>query len=906
MSYRSTAKRKIPNISKNEFERTRAWDPKMLNANDLEPNATDTSLSNVTRTAIITADFSGLAFGDDRGGTLPALLKIKNTCMLERLLSQLKSSGFTQIYIITGYEKERLAYLADVPGLTLSYNPAYRDGNSRAVRSIIKELEHAGKRFSVLLLNAGLYLSEAVSKNLNIVLAQAEIVFTATPAAASIPLIFFSEKAGADGSLLKALHLVDNDDIFAALLAERTLKHQARVLVFSEQDAFNVETSNDYLNLLSQFDSTQKDALAWAATALKAEPSDLLWEEPVKRGMTNRTLAFSFKNERYLLRVPGAGTSELLNRHQEADVYRAIAAWPHAEKVLAFDPLTGRKISKFITGSHTCRPYNLADLKLSLHTLRDLHQAALTVPHRFDLAERINFYTELCQGEPSPFQDHAAVRQSIDRILVWLNSLPRHETLCHIDFNPDNTLIAGKKCTLIDWEYAAMQDPLCDLAMFAIYAGYNRDALDRFIDLYFALDGITPEPFERLKVYAYVAVAGFLWDIWCQYKSQQGVEFGEYWQNQFLYAKHYSTLVLQTLPQLELTRTENAVILAAGMSSRFVPHSLLKPKGLWEVNGEVLIERQIRQLREAGVKDITVVTGYKAEQFAYLKEKFAIKIVFNPFFATKNNIYSLLPVAEKLGNTYICSADNYFTANPFRLYDQKPYYAVNRARGETAEWCVYTDADGLINKVKIGGRNAFYMIGQVRLDRGAAAALCEVLRTAAKDPASDNLLWEAVYAANTAKIPLYPKLYRQGLIYEFDTVGEVSKFDPDFLVKQPSEILAAVEASYGIAPAEWNKFVSVDLQSLPESLRHRITAVSTAAAASTTDVVSPTAVASTTAAASVLRLWRKRRCFLLLLDKNNQLLSLLDAAGRPLPTKQPRPTKFEQKSSPRINLQEDL
>ena len=53
MSYRSTAKRKIPNISKNEFERTRAWDPKMLNANDLEPNATDTSLSNVTRTAII-------------------------------------------------------------------------------------------------------------------------------------------------------------------------------------------------------------------------------------------------------------------------------------------------------------------------------------------------------------------------------------------------------------------------------------------------------------------------------------------------------------------------------------------------------------------------------------------------------------------------------------------------------------------------------------------------------------------------------------------------------------------------------------------------------------------------------------------------------------------------------------
>ena len=64
----------------------------------------------------------------------------------------------------------------------------------------------------------------------------------------------------------------------------------------------------------------------------------------------------------------------------------------------------------------------------------------------------------------------------------------------------------------------------------------------------------------------------------------------------------------------------NAIIMAAGMSSRFVPISLEKPKGLLEVKGEVLIERQIRQLKEAGVEDITVVTGYKARAFEYLRE----------------------------------------------------------------------------------------------------------------------------------------------------------------------------------------------------------------------------------------------------------------------------------------------
>ena len=60
----------------------------------------------------------------------------------------------------------------------------------------------------------------------------------------------------------------------------------------------------------------------------------------------------------------------------------------------------------------------------------------------------------------------------------------------------------------------------------------------------------------------------------------------------------------------------NAIIMAAGTSSRFVPLSVERPKGLLEVKGEVLIERQICQLKEAGIEDITLVVGYKAEMFA--------------------------------------------------------------------------------------------------------------------------------------------------------------------------------------------------------------------------------------------------------------------------------------------------
>ena len=58
--------------------------------------------------------------------------------------------------------------------------------------------------------------------------------------------------------------------------------------------------------------------------------------------------------------------------------------------------------------------------------------------------------------------------------------------------------------------------------------------------------------------------------------------------------------------------------MAAGTSSRFAPLSYEKHKAMTEVKGEVLIERQIKQIKEAGITNIYIVTGYKAEQFNYL------------------------------------------------------------------------------------------------------------------------------------------------------------------------------------------------------------------------------------------------------------------------------------------------
>ena len=235
-------------------------------------------------------------------------------------------------------------------------------------------------------------------------------------------------------------------------------------------------------------------------------------------------------------------------------------------------------------------------------------------------------------------------------------------------------------------------------------------------------------------------------------------------------------------------RVKNAVILAAGLSSRLAPISFEKPKGLLTVRGEVLIERQIRQLREAGIGDITVVVGYLKEQFFYLEEKFGVKLVINEDYWKYNNTSSVALVLDQFSNTYLCSSDNYFVKNPFNTYEFRPYYSAEYAVGKTEEYCLQTDSKGLITGVSIGGENSWYMIGHVYFDRNFSQKFIELFK---KDyPRTDlkEKLWEDFYIDHLDALKLYKK-ENNGNIFEFDSVEELRQFAPDCLRQINSKIL---------------------------------------------------------------------------------------------------------------------
>lgn len=238
-------------------------------------------------------------------------------------------------------------------------------------------------------------------------------------------------------------------------------------------------------------------------------------------------------------------------------------------------------------------------------------------------------------------------------------------------------------------------------------------------------------------------------------------------------------------------KVDNAIIMAAGMSTRFVPISLEKPKGLLVVKNEVLIERQIEQLQDAGINEIVLVLGYKKEAFFYLEDKYkGIRIIINPEYNTKNNTHTLYLAQKYIKNSYICSSDDYFEENPFEEYVYQSYYASVHVTKKTNEWYMIPDSKGNIASVQKSGEDGFIMLGHVYWDRLFSAGMIRLLNEDHGVGNYDGVLWEQVLTEHVEDLPpMEIKEYSADAIFEFDSLDELRAFDSNYVNHTHSKIM---------------------------------------------------------------------------------------------------------------------
>lgn len=242
---------------------------------------------------------------------------------------------------------------------------------------------------------------------------------------------------------------------------------------------------------------------------------------------------------------------------------------------------------------------------------------------------------------------------------------------------------------------------------------------------------------------------------------------------------------------LESHRIDNAVILAAGMSTRFVPLNFEKPKALLPVKGEVLIERQIRQLREKGIEEIIVVVGYMKEQFEYLTEKYGVILVETEDYAERNNHASVYAAREHLKNTIITSSDLYFSENIFQTYAYDAYYCTIFEPGKTAERGIVTDADDKILKTMYGDKcyDIWVTLGYAFFSRYFSEQFLRILDETYDNPETFGKFWADIQDEHLDVLYMYAKRCDSSMIHEFDSLEELRNFDEKYLYDSSSEIM---------------------------------------------------------------------------------------------------------------------
>lgn len=517
--------------------------------------------------AVILAAGFGMRMVPINTETSKGLLEVKGEILIERIIRQLHEAGIQEIYVVVGFMKEQYEYLIDLFQVELITNAEYAVKNN--LHSMKRVLDHLSNTyiipcdiwcryspFSRYELYSWYMVGDTEDTDSNVrVNRKQELVLTDEFTGGNVMIgISYLLKEQSDIVRERIAQLCCNRN-YDKVFWEEALYHNKRMIVqakvVSSSDFIEINTYEQLRAIDDNSNQLKSDTIVIIADVLNVRMRDITDIAILKKGMTNRSFLFTCRGKKYIMRIPGEGTEQLIDRKKEAEVYSTINGKGICDDNLYINPEKGYKITEFIENSRVCDPMEREDVIKCMDKLRRFHQMKLTVSHEFDLFAQIDFYESLWHGEQSVYKDYRETKKNVFSLKQYIDEHAEEKSLTHIDAVPDNFLFftnekGEKEICLIDWEYAAMQDPHVDIAMFCIYSFYRKEQIDDLIEIYFK-EGCPVA--TRIKIYCYVAVCGLLWSNWCEYKRMLGVDFGEYSLRQYRYAKEYYRIVRDILKE---------------------------------------------------------------------------------------------------------------------------------------------------------------------------------------------------------------------------------------------------------------------------------------------------------------------------------------------------------------------
>jgi thiamine kinase-like enzyme len=224
-------------------------------------------------------------------------------------------------------------------------------------------------------------------------------------------------------------------------------------------------------------------------------------------------------NDAFVIRIPRENGDPTLDFKKEKAAYEAIAPLNLSEKILNFDEESGVKISKFChnTRKYVGTPTNEQILYVA-KKLRKLHSSKVSLPFGYMMFFKLDVYKKNIDSSLYINQNYET--KVIKEVRKIFAKTPM--TICHNDLVKDNLLFKFNGLTIIDWEYASMNNPLFDLASFVSENNLNNEQEEFFLKKYF---GYKYNSIKKKRVELFMRFQDILFYYWALLlKNKRGDE----------------------------------------------------------------------------------------------------------------------------------------------------------------------------------------------------------------------------------------------------------------------------------------------------------------------------------------------------------------------------------------------
>ena len=483
------------------------------------------------------------------------LIKIFGKPMIERNIEFLLEKGIKEIVIVTGYLAEQFFYLENkYPEVKLVYNHKFNEYNNIYSFYLIREyLEDSYILDGDIYLNKNIFetnLNKSVyfPKKLNyqndewqLILENGKIKEVQIGGKDNYIMSEISFWKKEDSKKLKEFveeYVLSEEKkknyYWDHIVKENIEKFNVGIYSLKENDIFEIDNLEELKNIDNSY--SDEDILLEYLKEVPIFKNKKIENINLLGGMTNKNYLITIEGRKYVLRNPGAGTKEMINRDNEAKNAQIISDLNLDAKLIYLNKATGIKISEYIENAETLVPETAKNnFKQTAELLKKLHNSNIVFDNIFDSFKEMEKYERLSIKENGKFYtEYEEVKREVFKLKDKLKNLNIDLKACHNDTVPENFIKSNNKIYLIDWEYSGMNDPMWDLAAHSLESNFSEKEETDFLSFYFP-KGIDKNSYLRIQIHK--ICQDFLWSIWTILKEAKGVSFGDYGIMRFNRAK---------------------------------------------------------------------------------------------------------------------------------------------------------------------------------------------------------------------------------------------------------------------------------------------------------------------------------------------------------------------------------